>query len=122
MKRTKGRNDEYKVFRLDEVGELAANALPAWVRLGRDYLDEKTFYEAISDPERHRPLPYTLRDVQMQIERALSGGMEPEEIWELYAKVSTREWAAIVNHTILHIERYAAEAPERTVATEASES
>ena len=92
------------IFRLDEVGELAAKALPAWVRLGHDYLDKKTFYEAVSDPDHHRPLPYTLMDVQMQIERALSGGMEPEAIWEMYAKLSVSEWAAIVNHTILQMQ------------------
>ena len=75
----------------------AKDSSEAAAMLGLMYLDGEDFMKAIHDPERHRSLPYTLADIQHQID---SFSMEPEQLFEMYAGMDHREWMTIVNRTI----------------------
>ena len=68
--------------------------------LGLVYLDDEDFINAVHDPERHRSLPYTLADIQFQMDTLLEH-MPPEQLFDVFARIMQREWMTILNHSIL---------------------
>ena len=75
----------------------AKDSNKAAAMLGLLYLDDEDFMKAITDPVRHRSMPYTLADIEHQID---TFGMEPEQLFEMYQKLDQREWMTIMNRTI----------------------
>jgi hypothetical protein len=70
--------------------------------LGHTYLNSEDFNKSINHPENHRPLPYTLGDIQFQIKQSLDKGVDPKALFEIYQQtISHDEWLVILNHTIL---------------------